>query len=722
MIKFNWRSRERMRATRMATKPFVITFIVLVIFCCYCITVVVPATIDLQGTEFNGGRPYDADYFRHQQQQQQQQQYRDDAYPYHHHHQQQQQPDRFFASDRRRNSHSENYFGSDPRQAPVDASDTESLWTQLLRHLPNEKLQKLHETTCFLRTLSMLEKEGFLLMNPEATKWRKKQALKELQYVLSHYDAHTPGHVQTVVTEEMLNQLILSDFFFQFKGLSPMASMSFSGTTTTDIGAATSPTPTVDASGLPLKQAVEFEAAVRNRRNTSEDHFIVMVKFPDGALVTFVNTKWQEGLLAMVIFTSILIRIVIVPKLALGDLDTKRVRNTILWSCIIFTLALKFILYQNRERGVGELFAVWNCLGLIEVYSISTVPSPMTKNREDWKAWVRDCINHVLHFFTITWAMIAVTYHSYLMGSLATYVLTCTLLSHDLGIIDSHAVRKLQNMINLKNTIFNIIYPNKSIMVNEGKDDVLPNVLQTSVTLLATFLVSVLIRKGGIPYFMIFERPLIFHCSVIYYATASIISSKWYMNRKATVAPSGPLVDERQKEHPATIKQETSTTSPAYSTTSHRQSKEKRRENRLLSHVIMDNPKELGQMAASAASSYATVPPLPDARSEKEWSDIYIKTNLVAVGSSTLFLAIGYLFNISFLFTITGYFFIVMLHWKYLEIFWKKETVVWTMLGLAALLYGSSMMIRSLPSLYNPVEKVIEYSWILLNASAVTRI
>lgn len=244
-------------------------------------------------------------------------------------------------------------------------------------------------------------------------------------------------------------------------------------------------------------------------------------------------------------------------------------------------------------------------------------------------------------------------------------------------------------------------------MEQEGKRDTIPNILRTCLILMFFYWASILLRKAGFSYLLVFERALILHCCLVYYVTVLVVSSKWYISKKASIEQQHLQAQKKDvdvSEQPNIIRE--------------RKAINKR-------HVAEENP-ESSIIASSGAETYKSAQ-ISDLHAERKkrktkekWYEIYVRTNLVAVGSSSVFIAIGYLLDVSFLFAITGYFFILMLILKYLEIFWKKENLVWTLLGLVALLYASSVMVKSLPSLYNPILNLIQYSWVMINTSAVT--
>jgi hypothetical protein len=547
-----------------------------------------------------------------------------------------------------------------------------------------------------------MEREGFLIMNPEATKWRKRQALKELQYILSKTDPDIPNDKKIVITEDMLNQFTLSDFYFHFKNALDREFVN--GAVSNYASFEEAPAKEAfDREKNIRKRAIEMEAASRNRRNSSEDHFIIQVKFPDGPLVTFVNTKWQESIMATALLSISIINIFVQKS----EYKDAKLRSIILWLNTIVIIMHRFVLYRPSEKNLNELFAFLFSASILQIYSVASVRSPSSQDKQQLHKWSIECIAHVLHFCVYSWVLIALFFHSYLIGSFAIFAFTCMRICDDIGLIESFVAKKLSSWITLKNAIFDFIYPHGSIMEQEGKRDIIPNILRTCLILMIFYWAFILVRKAGFPYLLVFERALILHCCLLYYVTVLIVSSKWYISKKAYIEQQHLQAEKKDvdvSEQPNIIRE--------------RKAINKR-------HVAEEIP-ESSIIASSGAGTYKSAQ-ISDVYAERKkrktkekWYEIYVRTNLVAVGSSSVFIAIGYLLDVSFLFTITGYFFILMLILKYLEIFWKKENLVWTLLGLVALLYASSVMVKSLPSLYNPILNLIQYSWVMINTSAVT--
>lgn len=588
------------------------------------------------------------------------------------------------------------------RQFPEENLDSESLWTQLLKRLPESKLKKLHETACLLSSINLMEREGFLIMNPEATKWRKRQALRELQYILSKADPDIPNDRRITITEDMLNQFTLSDFYFHFKDALDREFVDEAVSTFASLREF--PAKEIfNREGNVRKRAIEMEAASRNRRNTSEDHFIIQVKFPDGPLVTFINTKWYETIMAAALLSVSIINIFVQKSEYKGG----KLRSIILWINTIMIIMHRFVLYRPSEKNLNEMFAFLSSGSILQIYAVASVHSPSLQDKQQLHKWSTECISHVLHFCVYSWVLVALLFHSYLIGSFAIFAFTCMRICDDIGYIESFVAKKLSAWITLKNAIFDFVYPQGSIMEQEGKRDIVPNILRSCLILMMFYWASILVRKIGFPYLLVFERALILHCCLVYYITVLIVSSKWYVSRKASIEQQHLQAEKKHinvSEQPVIIRERKTIT--------------KR-------HVAEENPESLIG-AASGAGAYKSAQ-MNEAYAERKkretkekWYEIYVRTNLVAVGSSSVFIAIGYLLDVSFLFTITGYFFILLLILKYLEIFWKKENLVWTLLGLIALLYASSVMVKSLPSLYNPILNLIQYSWVMINTSAVT--
>merc|ERR1712130_283531 len=178
------------------------------------------------------------------------------------------------------------------------------------------------------------------------------------------------------------------------------------------------------------------------------------------------------------------------------------------------------------------------------------------------------------------------------------------------------------------------------------------------------------VRKIGISYFLVLERGVILNCCLVYYVTMLLITSKYYIHKKHELDDTKTAAEKDMSE--------------------------------------IDHP-ELDDNVGTAAPKR---PPASRVEAtKKEYRHMYMRSNLIAVGSSTLFLAAGYLFNVDFIFTLTGYFYIAFLYLKYFDIFWKRKNAIWGILGFVAILFGSYHMVRSLPPLYHPLQKLHVCWW-----------